>query len=211
MTTETLLVVTPLYLVTIELDGQDERTRKEVEKTLLPLISLLISLSLFLIIPVGYFFQKKIMGKIGERTIILYLTIICFLFNILIFQFVFTSVYQYCLIFIFFIISTNLLENTLTSMFSKIIPSDYNIYGINGGFFINVSTCLGRSLGCCIITFIGSVRYQTLNRICFGVTGGLILFGLIVFISFYNTLRIKAIARILRGRASIRKHKATEF
>jgi len=211
MTTELLLVVTPIYLISIELDGHDDHTRKEMEKTLLPLISLLIGLSLFLIIPVGYFFQKKILGKIGERRIILYLTIICFLFNILIFQFVFTSVYQYCFIFVFFIISTNLLENTLTAMFSKIIPSDYTIYGINGGFFINVSTCLGRSLGCCIITFIGNVRYQILNRICFGVTGGLILLGLIVFICFYNTLRIKAIARILRGRASIRKHKATEF
>ena len=108
-------------------------------------------------------------------------------------------------------ISTNLLENTTTAMFSKIIPSDYNIHGLNGGFIINISTSLGRALGCCIITFLGPVEAETLNRVSFGVTGGLLLIGLIILLILYSYLRVKAIARILRGRASVRKHKATEF
>ena len=108
-------------------------------------------------------------------------------------------------------ISTNLLENTTTTMFSKIIPSDYSVNGLNAGFIINISTSIGRALGCCIITLLGSVNPETLNRVSFGVTGGLLLLGLVVLIAFYPNLRVKAIARILRGRASVRKHKATEF
>jgi len=211
MTTETLLVVTPLYLVDIEFSGQDEKSQKEIEKVLLPLISFLISVSLFLIIPVGYFFQKKIYNNVRERRIILYFTLICLLFNLLIINYYFTSISQYCIIYIFFMISTNLLENTTTTMFSKIIPSDYSVNGLNAGFIINISTSIGRALGCCIITLLGSVNPETLNRVSFGVTGGLLLLGLVVLIAFYPNLRVKAIARILRGRASVRKHKATEF
>lgn len=211
MTTETLLVLTPLYLVQIEFYGQDERRQKEIERILLPLVSFLISLSLFLIIPVGYFFQKKVFNKVRERRIVLYLSIICLLLNILIMNFYFTNISQYCVIFIIFMITTNLLENTTTTMFSKIIPSDYNVYGINAGFTINISTSLGRTLGCCLITLLNGVEATTLNLVCFGVTGALMLIGLIVLITLYPNLRIKAIARILRSRASIRKHKATEF
>jgi len=211
MTTETLLVVTPLYLVEIELNGKDSRSQKEIEKTLLPLMSFLMSISLFLIIPVGFFFQKKIYNKIRERRIILYFTIICIIFNLLIINFSFTSVEQYCIVFVFFIIATNLLENTTTTMFSKIIPSDYTVNGLNAGFIVNISTSLGRALGCCIITILALDNAATLNRVSFGITGGLLAIGLIVLGMLYSNLRVKAIARILRSRASVRKHKATEF
>ncbi len=211
MTIETLLVVTPLYLVDIEFDGQDSKKQKDIEKTLLPLISFLLSISLFLIIPVGYFFNKKIYNNIRERKAILFFTIICLMFNLLIINYYFTFIYEYCIVFVFFIISTNLLESITTTMFSKIIPSDYEVNGLNAGFIINISTSLGRSLGCCIITLLGSVSPQTLNRVCFGITGGLLFIGLIVLIILYRNIRVKAIARILRSRASVRKHRATEF
>lgn len=205
------MVLTPLYLVEIEFSSQEEKRKKDIEKILLPLISFLISISLFLIIPVGYFFQKKIINKVRERRIILFLSIICLIFNILIINFYFFNIYQYCAIFIAFMISTNLLENTTTTMFSNIIPSNYNVYGINAGFIVNISTSVGRTLGCCIITLLGNVDPKTLNIVSYSVTGVLMLIGIVALISLYPNLRVKAIARILRNRASIIQHKPAEF
>lgn len=210
MTIETLLVVTPLYIYEMKIHGNTDEQKNE-EKTFLPLIAFLLCISLYITIPIGYLFSKKVFNNVRERRIILYLTVICLFLNLLIINFLTANLVEYSIVFILFVIATNLLENTAITMFSKIIPSDYTVNGLNSGFIINISTIIGRILGCCIITLLGSVQPETLNFVSFGVTSGMLLISLIILVRFYSNLRVKAIARILRSRASIRKNRASEY
>lgn len=198
MTTESLLVITPYYLTSLERDFD------------LKIIAFIISVSLFLVIPTSLFFIGFLSKKLRDRRILLFVIIACIIFNFFIMDIFYVSLTAYCIMFVLLIISSNLLENVASTMFSKIIPSDYEILKLNAGFVINVFTTTGRILGALILTMCGGITAENLNIIVYSITTFLFFLVLIVTIIFYSNLRVKAIARILRSR-SVRKHKPAEF
>jgi hypothetical protein len=198
LTTESLLVITPFYLHDISSDMINEY------------ISLLISFALFLVVPVGFLVNNYLAYKIVDRRMLIYLLIFTIIFNFFIIDIFYTSMVQYCIIFMCLIISCNVLENIATTMFSKIIPADYELWNYNAGFLIQVGTTLGRILGAAMLTMAGFTSDQDLNRITYGITLGMFMISLVVIVFYYTHLRVKAIARILRGR-SLRKLRKTEF
>jgi MFS family permease len=139
-----------------------------------------------------------------------YLLTICLIFNFFIIDIFYTSLVQYCIMFVFLIISTNLLESVATSMFSKIIPSDYEVCKKNAGFVIQIMMSIGRILGSLMLSIAGTSTDENLNRIAFSITFALFFICFMVLVYYYSNLRVKAIARILRGR-SMRKLKDSEF
>ncbi len=165
---------------------------------------------LFAVIPTGYFFNNYLSTKVRDRRMIIYLLISSLLFSILIINIFDHLALKFAIIFIFLIISCNLLEGLSTNMFSKIIPYDYELWTFNATFIIHISTTTGRIFGSLILFFAGFGDVYDLNRITYSVTAFLFVFCLIITLIYYKDLRIKAIARILRNR-TIRKRKQAEL
>jgi MFS family permease len=198
LTTESLLIITPFYIHDLDPDF----SRKG--------IALLISCGLFLIIPMGFLFNNYLSYRIKDRRMLIYLLLSTIIFNALILNIFYTSIVQYCIMFILLTISSNLLESMATTMFSKIIPSDYEIWSYNAGYIIQFFTTIGRIFGSLMLTLAGFASDENLNLITYGITLGLFIIALAVSVYYYSYLRVKAIARILRGR-SMRKLKNSEF
>lgn len=198
LTTESLLIITPFYIH----DLNPAFSQKG--------IALLISCGLFLIIPMGFLFNNFLTYAIKDRRMLIYLLFSTIIFNALILNIFYTSIIQYCVMFILLTISSNLLESMATTMFSKIIPSDYEIWSYNAGYIIQFFTTFGRVIGSLMLTLAGFASDENLNLITYGISLGLFLFALVVSLYYYSYLRVKAIARILRGR-SMRKLKNSEF
>jgi hypothetical protein len=198
ITTESLLIISPYYIQ--DLDSEFDSK----------LVALLMGASLLLVIPVGLLYTHYLGSKIRDRKSLIYLIIACIFFNFFILNLFYTSLVQYCIMFVFLIVSATLLENMATTMFSKIIPSDYEVFKLNAGLVIQIATTLGRFIGAAMLTCAGFASDENLNRITYGITLGLFIAVLVMSIVFYSDLRVKAIARILRLR-TMRKLKKTEF
>lgn len=198
LTIESLLVISPFYITHLKDDAD------------IKLVALLMSAALLLVIPASFLISHYLNTKIRDRRMMVYLIATCIVFNILIVNFLYASLIQYCIVFVFLIISTSLLESVATMMFSKIIPSDYVVWKMNAGFLIQVMSTLGKVFGALMLTFAGFSTDENLNRIAYGITLGLFLVGIVLSLLYYSELRVKAIARILRVK-TYRKLKTSEF
>lgn len=192
-----MLVITPYYLHEIN---------KEVDTKL---IALILSGALFAVIPSSYYFNNYISNKEKDRKMIIYLIASSIIFSVLIINIFDEAALKYTIIFVFLIISCNILENLTTNLFSKIIPADYELWTFNASFVIQIFTNTGRILGSLMLFFDGFKDYLTLNRITFSITASLFIITLVITLIHYKDLRVKAIARILRSKT--RKRKQSEI
>ena len=197
MTNEIILVMSPFYLY--KYDNLDVK-----------LIALFLSISLFIAIPSTIVLTNYLSNRLRDRKIVVIILLFCILTNILVINFLNMHIFLYMTILGFFIILSNLLENIASSIFSKIIPSNYEIWNFNAGIIINYITMIARLLGSLILIVFSSIEYSTINIIAYTLTSSLFLIIFVMTILFYSDVRVKAIARILRAR-SIRKHKSGEF
>jgi hypothetical protein len=108
------------------------------------------------------------------------------------------------------IVFTSLFENTASMVFTKIIPSNYEVMKVNGSKIINYVSVIGRIIGSLMLFIMSGFDYVMINRVVYGVTAGLFVLILLIILVLYSNLRVKAIARILRDR-NRRKTKTTEF
>lgn len=198
LTTESLLIISPYYIQDLD-SNLDSK-----------LIACLMGFSVLFVIPLWYLYSHYLGRRLGDRRLMLILIIACIVFNVLILNLFYTSITQYCIMFVFLIISATLLENISTTLFAKIIPSDYKLLNLNVGMVIQITTTAGRFFGALMLTLAGFASDENLNRITYGITLGIFVTVLTVIIILYEDLRIKAIARIMRSRA-FRKLKKAEF
>ena len=145
-----------------------------------------------------------------DRKILILLIIVTLICNIFVINTFTTSLIIYSLSCGILIILSLLLENVTSMVFSKIIPSNFQILKLDASNFINYFSLIARILGGLIFFFTMGNDFETINIIVFSMTSGLFLLSLILVLIFYSELRIKAIARILRTRDP-RKYKPNEF
>jgi hypothetical protein len=109
------------------------------------------------------------------------------------------SIYQYMFFYTSLFICTNLLESVASSLTAKIFPTtdDSNTPSIlNSGFVIIMAVTGGKFLGAFLVTVFGILGHENIQNITFWFYG--ILFGLLSFLTWrnYDSLRVKAIAKI---------------
>jgi hypothetical protein len=174
------------------------------------LIGLYMGVSLFITIPTTFLLTNYLSRKLKDRRIIIILLSLSVLFNLLMLCIFEASIIKFVAMSCACLITGNLLENTASLMFAKIIPGNFEIGRLNAGLIINYSTTIGRMLGALCIFFLSWFEYYEMEIIIYSITSGLYFILLIFCLVFYKDMRVKAIARILRNR-SIRKHKAIDI
>jgi hypothetical protein len=167
-------------------------------------------ISLFVIIPTTFLLSSYLSRRLKDRRIIVLLLSLSVFFNLLILCIFERSVIKFLTMSCACLILGNLLENTSSLMFLKIIPGNFEIGRVNAGLIINYSTTVGRMIGSLMVFCFSSFEYWDMELIIYSITAGFYFIILLVCIVFYKEMRVKAIARILRNR-SIRKHKAIDI
>ena len=98
-------------------------------------------------------------------------------------------------------------ENNITGAHRQHKEGSFNQ---NASAFIQIFSTVGRVIGSMMLSVVGFTIDENINRITYGITLGLFIISLIVTIIYYQHLRVKAIARILRVRTD-RKLKNSEL
>jgi hypothetical protein len=164
-------------------------------------------ISLFITIPTTFLLSSYLSLRLKDRKTIILLLTLSVIFNLLMLCVFDRSVLKFIVMSCACLILGNLLENTSSLMFAKIIPGNFKIGSVNAGLFINYATTMGRMIGSLMVFCFSSFNYWDMEIIIYSITSGLYMFILLFCIIFYKEMRVKAIARILRSR-SIRKHKS---
>ena len=193
MNTECIMVLAP---VTLPFDYGLSLTMISI---FFVITALLGKLNLQLVLPVCKLIDH-LSKKYKERQLLFILLIICMFSSLfLIKMFWVISIYQYMLFYTSLFICTNLLESVASSLTAKIFPTtdDSNTNSIlNSGFVIIMAVTGGKSLGAFLVTLFGLFGHENIQNITFWFYG--ILFGLLSFLTWknYDSLRVKAIAKI---------------
>jgi hypothetical protein len=82
------------------------------------------------------------------------------------------------------------------------MPPDWELGTINTGFLITISTTSGRAIGSSMLTISGAISTKYLNVITYGFVSFLFFILLVLVITNYGELRVKAIARIIKKGSS---------
>src|SRR5690349_4168635 len=112
---------------------------------------------MLLTIPLNLVVSSYMARHFRDRKALVILIILCLISNAMMIDMFYASEVQYCIFFVLLIILLNLLESVSSTLFSKIIPSDYELYKFNAGFLVNVITSVGRVLGSGMLTFVGNL------------------------------------------------------
>jgi MFS family permease len=190
MTTESILVIAPYYLLCID-PNFDFR-----------LIGLSLGASLAITVPTTILLSRYLANRLKDRAIIILLLVLCTLISLALFliHFYETFVLEYIIIACICIIICTLLENITSTMITKIIPGNYEVASSNAGLLINYVTTMGRIIGSLMLYITSMMTYEKMNSVVYGIITGLFMLILIITLVFYKDLRVKAIARILRNR-----------
>jgi MFS family permease len=195
MTTESILVISPYYLICIDPDFNFE------------LIGLAQGASLVITIPTTILLSRYLANRLKDRAIIVLLLVLCILISLalLLIHFYETAVLEYIMISCVCLIVCTLLENTTSTMITKIIPGNYQVASSNAGLLLNYITTVGRVIGSLMIFFTSELNFEKMNSVVYGIIAALFMLILIITIVFYKDLRVKAIARIMRNRVALNK------
>jgi hypothetical protein len=196
MTNESILVTAPYYLYRVEVKQNES------------IVSLYMSMSLFLIIPTSLLLSNYLSNKMKDRKIIILLVVFCVMLMFVLSRLENSVFFMFLSGFI--IVISSLLENLASQMFAKIIPSNYEICKMDAFIIINYITTFARLIGCLSLFVFPGLNEIELINIIFTISFGFYCFILFLSIVFYNDLRVKAIARLMRNK-SMRKHKSGEF
>jgi MFS family permease len=193
MTTESILVIAPYYLLMIDPEFD------------IKLIGLSIGITLMVTIPTTIMIQRYLSSRLKDRALIVVLLILaiigaCNLFLMYLYD---ATLIQYIIISCVCLIICSLLENTTSTMITKIIPGNYEVANSNAGVIITYVTTIGRVIGALMIYFTSGLDYDAMNIVVYGIIAGLFTLILLITLVFYKDLRVKAIARILRNRTSL--------
>jgi hypothetical protein len=164
-------------------------------------------ISLFITIPTTFLLSNYLHRSLKDRKTIILLLSLSVVFNLLMLCVFERSIIKFIIMSAACLILGNLLENTSSLMFAKIIPGNFMIGGTNAGLFINYATTIGRMIGSLMVFGFSNFQFWDMEIIIYSITSGLYLLILLFCIIFYKEMRVKAIARIMRNR-SIRKHKS---
>jgi predicted MFS family arabinose efflux permease len=193
MTTESILVIAPYYLLCLD---------PEVD---IKIVGLSLGISLFITIPTTVLLSRYLANRLKDRAIIVLLLILCILVSCSLFliHLYETLLIQYIIVSCICLIVCTLLENTTSTMITKIIPGNYEVASSNAGLLINYVTTCGRVIGSLMIYFTSQLNYEKMNIVVYGIIAGLFALIFIITLLFYKDLRVKAIARILRNRVGM--------
>ena len=97
----------------------------------------------------------------------------------------------------FSIILSRFIEKASSSFFSNIIPNEFNIFGINGNICINTISHIGRVLAAFSPFLLTYMDFHKANLIYYSIMTFFSLISFIIFLIYYNDLRIKAISRVI--------------
>jgi MFS family permease len=195
MTTESILVIAPYYLLCIEPDFD------------IKMIGLALGTALLITIPTTILLSRYLANRLKDRSIIVLLLVLSIVAssNLFLIYFFDSALVQYLVSSCVCLIICTLLENITSNMIAKIIPGNYQVANSNAGLIINYVTTVGRIIGSLMIWFCESMHFHEMNMLVYGIIAGLFTLILIITLAFYKDLRVKAIARILRNRTSLDK------
>ncbi len=95
-------------------------------------ISLFLMISFLTVVPFSFYF-KSLSKMFEERRLIMYLLSLCLISTFFLTNVLIENMWIYFISFIFVTIFTNMLESNASSLFAKVIPSDYEIGVFNAG------------------------------------------------------------------------------
>ena len=90
---------------------------------------------LIAVVPFSYYF-KSLAKKFEERRLIIYLLGICAITSFFLTNLLVKNLWLYIICFIIMTVFTNMLESITSSLFAKVIPSDYEVGIFNAGNYI---------------------------------------------------------------------------
>ena len=163
------------------------------------IIPLILGCSCFMILLVELSLSCK-NAFITEKNLVLILLILLLINNILF------IIFHYCEIKHYFIIATDTIIASITEkytahLFLYIIPDNYTLCRIHGNVMISIFSMCSRILcsGLLIILNIRSVDIDNFNVIIYIFMLSISFISLLLYLIFYNEIRVKAINRIIKS------------
>ena len=163
------------------------------------ILPLVLGLSCFMILLVELSLSCKNVF-ITERALIIILLVLLLINNILF------IIFHYCEIKHYYIIATDTILASITEkytahLFLYIIPDNYIVCKIHGNVLINIFSMISRILcsGLLIILAIHGIGVNDFNIIIYSFMVGISFVSLLLYLIFYNDIRVKAINRIIKS------------
>ena len=163
------------------------------------ILPLVLGLSCFMILLVELSLSCK-NAFITERNLIIILLVLLLINNILFIIFHYYEIKHY------FIIATDTILASVTEkytahLFLYIIPDNYILCKIHGNVLINIFSMISRILcsGLLIMLEINNIDVDDFNVIIYSFMVGISVVSLLLYLIFYNEIRVKAINRIIKS------------
>lgn len=168
----------------------------------LSFISVFISITSFLILPISLVIQKY-SRLLQERQILLTLLLIISAGTVLIIEFPVSTFYRFVVFYSIVFISSNLIESISSALIAIFIPAFMTKGFFNAGFLIVFVISLGKAIGSALVTLFGHFGIDNIqNAINIFYASGFLIVTYLTF-KMYPDLRKRAINRVL---ASERSH-----
>ena len=106
--------------------------------------------------------------------------------------------YHYMVMFFILLNLGNLLESVVSSLFAKILPKSVSSNLFNSGFLIILFVTIGKTFGSLMYTLASKIDVSKLNLWLYAMVSGALVICIVLGMVFYGSLRVKALARILK-------------